>query len=175
MRGHDPDAVRHRAWCYLRNVVHAVYREARHVGPPGDAGARLHVSGDHALAAAATRCSANRQLLKRSSLFKRTSAAKSVDEVLRPYQETTGLALSDLVLVFSEPGWATRYGGLKWAGIGRLAVELANALSDGKLDAADVICNRILRSRHNSGPLVPSVQEWRATPYLREKWPELCD
>ncbi len=165
---------RQRAWCYLRNLVHTVYREARHVGPLGDSGAKLRLSTDHPLAAAASRCSKNRALLKGTSLFKQTTVAKSVDDVLRPYRDTTALELADLTLLFAEPGWAVRYGGPKWAVIGEATAELADALNSGKLDAALRVCARVQEIEHNTRRLVPSPNEWRSTPYLREKWPELC-
>lgn len=165
---------RRRAWCYFRNLVHTVYREARHVGPAGDSGAKLRLANNHALAAAGSRCSKNRALLKGTSLFKQTAAANSVDDVLRPYRDMTALELADLVLLFAEPGWATGYGGSKWADIGRATAELAEALKMDKLDAALRVCALVQGIEHNSRRLVPSLEEWRSTPYLREKWPELC-
>jgi hypothetical protein len=165
---------RRRAWCYLRNLVHTVYREARHVGPPGDSGAKLRLSADHPLAAAGSRCSKSRALLKGTSLFKQTTVAKSVDDVLRPYRDTTTLELADLALLFGEPGWAADYGRPKWAAIVRATAELVEALNTGKLDAALRVCARVQRIDHNKRRLVPSPEEWRSTYYLREKWPELC-
>jgi hypothetical protein len=85
------------AWCYFRNLVHTVYREARHVEPSGDSAAKLRLDNDHPLAAAASRCSKSRAMLKGMSLFKQTAAEKSVDGVLRPYRDTTALELADLV------------------------------------------------------------------------------
>jgi hypothetical protein len=165
---------RRRAWCYFRNLVHTVYREARHVGPAGDEAAKLQLSDKHPLVAAGRRCSKLRALLKGTSLFKQTAGAKAVDDVLRPYRDTAELELADLVLLFSEPGWTQDFGGPKWAAIARATAELADALNIGKLDVALKVCARVQEIEHNNGPLVPSVEKWRSTPYLREKWPELC-
>jgi hypothetical protein len=176
--GRDPrvstETERQLAWCYFRNLVHTVYREARHVGPSGDRAAKLCLDNDHPLAVAASRCSKKRSLLKGVSLFKQTAAAKSVDGVLGPYRDTTALELADLVSLFAEPRWASGYGGSKWAAIGRATAELAEALDLGKLDAALRVCALVQRIEHNTRRLVPSLEEWRSTPYLREKWPELC-
>jgi len=166
---------RRRAWCYFRNLVHTVYREARHVGSAGDAAAKLHLSDDHPLVAAGRLCAKRRSLLKSTSIFKQTAEAKSVDDVLRPYRDAAELELTDLVVLFSEPGWTQGFGGLKWAAIARATAELADALNIGKLDAALKVCARVQEIEHNKGPLVPSMEKWRFTPYLREKWPELCD
>lgn len=57
----NPENPQQRAWCYFRNLVHTVYREARHVGPPEDTEAKLHVTGP-VFALAARRCSKNRAL-----------------------------------------------------------------------------------------------------------------
>jgi len=176
--GRDPrvstETERRLAWCYFRNLAHTVYREARHVGPSGDSAAKLRLDNDHPLAAAASRCAKNRALLKGVSLFKQAAAAKSVDGVLRPYRDTTALELADLVLLFTEPRWASGYGGPKWAAIGRATAELAEALNLGKLDAALKVCALVQRIEHNTRRLVPSLEEWRSTPYLREKWPQPC-
>lgn len=161
-------------WCYFRNLVHTVYREARHVGPSEDSAAKLRLDNDHPLEAAAGCCLKNRALLKGVSLFKQTAAAKSVDDVLRLYRDTTALELADLLLLFAEPRWASGYGGSRWAAIGRATAELAEALNLGKLDAALRVCALVQRIEHNTRRLVPSLEEWRSTPYLREKWPELC-
>jgi hypothetical protein len=168
------DAWQRRAWCYLRNLVHTVYREARHVGPTDDGDAKLNPVSP-AFAVAAGRCSKNRALLKGTSLFKKTAAATSVDEVLRPYRDITGLELADLVKLFAQPGWARNYGGQKWAAIARATIELAEALNHGDLDAALRVCTRVREIEHNTRRLVPSPEEWRSVSYLREKWPELCN
>jgi hypothetical protein len=151
-----------------------VYREARHLGPPEDSGAKLRVT-EPAFASAARRCSKNRKLLKGTSLFKKTASAPSVDDVLRPYHDTTALALEDLEPLFARPGWVKGYGGLKWAAIARAAVTLAEAVKTGDLDVALKVCTLVQSIEHNTRKLVPTAEEWRSTPYLREKWPELCD
>jgi hypothetical protein len=165
---------RRRAWCYFRNLVHTTYREARHVGPSWDHMAKLCLPDNHRLTEAAKRCSSKRALLKGTSLFKQTAAAKSVDDVVQPYRDAIGLDLADLASLFAERGWASRYGGQKWVAIARAAAELAEALNSGDLEAALKICAVVQDIQHNSGRLVPSLEDWRSAPYLREKWPEPC-
>jgi hypothetical protein len=47
------------AWCTFRNLLHAVYREARHVGPPGDPDAKLVLSeGRYAMPQPSVACGA---------------------------------------------------------------------------------------------------------------------
>lgn len=70
--------------CYFRNLVHTVYREARHIGPVGDPEAKLKVV-DGPYAQAAKKCRDARQLLKGVGLFKTTESAKTATEALRPY------------------------------------------------------------------------------------------
>lgn len=171
----DTETERHRAWCYFRNLVHTTYREARHVGPSWDHMAKLCLPDNHRLAEAAKHCSNNRALLKGTSLFKQTAAAKCVDEIVQPYRGATGLGLADLVSLFAEPGWAPSYGGEKWAAIAKATVELAEALTAGDLEAALKVCAVVQDIEHNSGRLVPSLENWGSTPYLREKWPKLYD
>jgi len=170
----NTETERRRAWCYFRNLVHTTYREARHVGPSGDRTAKLCLPDNHLLTEAAKRCSSKRDLLKGTSLFEQTAAAKSVDDVVQPYRDATGLDLADLVSLFSERDWAPGYGGQKWVEIARTAAQLAEALNAGDLEAALKVCAKVQHIRHNSGRLVPSLDDWRSVPYQREKWPELC-
>jgi len=171
----SPEAGRLRAWCYVRNLIHTTFREARHVGPVGDGEAKLCLPSDHRLIVGAKRCSEKRALLKGTFLFSQTASAKSVYDIVRPYRDATGLKLTDLVSLFSERGWAGSYGGEKWATIARAAVDLTKALNNDDLEVALKICDSIKDTKHNSGPLVPSLADWHSTPYLQEKWPEMCD
>jgi len=136
--------------------------------------AKLCLPDNHRLTEAAKRCSNKRALLKGTSLFKHTAAAKSVDDIVQPYRDATGLDLADLASLFAERGWAPRYGGQKWVAIARAAAKLAAALNAGDLEAAMKVCAVVQDIQHNSGRLVPSLEDWRSTPYLREKWPEPC-
>ena len=159
-------------WCYFRNLVHTVYREIRHVGPREDKGANLCVT-DSAFVAAVRQCAANRSLLKGTKLFEMTAGLTAVDDVLKPYNKTTGLRLSDLISLFEMPGWKKNYGGPRWAQISRMAQELEAALRDSDIQEALAICERIHQLRHNTGRVVPLPSEYHG--YIREKWPQLCD
>jgi len=171
----DVDEIfRSRPWCVLRNLVHAVYREARHLGPAGDPSARVTVSVGP-LAAAAKQCRSERAKLKSTELYKLTANARSVADVLRPYSESTRLSLDDLISVFSLPNWKSRYGGRKWREIAETLRDLVSALEAGDIARAHEITGKVLLLRHNSGPLVPSRSEWEKEKYLQEKWPQLCD
>jgi hypothetical protein len=162
------------AWCVFRNLVHAVYREARHLGPKGDQDACVMVS-EGPLLASAERCRKFRALLKSAELHKRTAKARSTGETLKPYQDVTGLGVADMIAVFRLPGWRRQYGGSKWARIAETLCDLISALDAGDLVAASQISDSVSSLNHNSGPLVPTRLAWEAQPYLREKWPELCD
>ena len=164
-----------RAWCVFRNLVHTVYREARHLGPSGDPEAKVTVADDHLLAAAAKRCQKNRQKLKPDNLHGATASATSPTEVLAPYQEMTGLSVDDVVTVFELPNWKPGYGGAKWARIAATLKELLSALGADDMERANRIGSEVSLLRHNSGPLIPSRSEWERNQYLREKWPELCE
>jgi hypothetical protein len=93
-----------RTRCVFRNLVHTVYREARHLGPAGDPTACLTVTSGPLLAGA-EQCRKFRARLKSTELFKRTAGAKTTAGVLKQYQELTGLSLSDVIVVFKLPGW----------------------------------------------------------------------
>jgi len=163
-----------RAWCFFRNVVHATYREIRHIGPLTDSDAKLHVS-DRKYVSAAERCSKGREVLKRADLFQQTADARTVDEVLQCYYDATHLHLQDLITLFGRHGWSRSYGGQKWATIASNALELAAALRKDDLNLALPLCTRIKLLEHNSGPLVPSARDWRSNKYLQEKWPQPCE
>ena len=160
--------------CYLRNIVHATYREIRHVGPPADHDAKLHVADD-TYASAATFCSQARRLLKTTRLFRETAGATTVGEVLQPYYGTTRLHLEDVIVLFGRDGWATSYGGTKWAAIASIALELSRAVGNEDDALALELCEQIRGISHNNGSLVPTARDWHAKRYLQEKWPQLCE
>lgn len=162
------------SWCVFRNLVHAVYREARHLGPNGDSGARVTVSTGPLLPAA-QQCKINRAELKSARIYKLTQHANTVSEVLRPYRERTGLDIDDVISVFRLPNWTRTYGGPKWAQIAETLRDLKAALEDGDPERAAEISARVSTLYHNSGTLIPSRSEWERNNYLREKWPELCE
>lgn len=167
------EIVRSREWCVFRNLVHAVYREARHFGPPADNEAHVTVSSGPLLPYA-KRCRQARAELKSTSLYSLTARAKSTTDVLRPYQEKTGLSLDDMIRLFKLPNWKPSYGGLKWTTIAETLKELVSALDAEDPIRAKGIADRVFHLQHNSGPLVPSQVDWERKQYLREKWPELC-
>jgi hypothetical protein len=73
------------------------------------------------------------------------------------------------------PGWRPRYGGEKWAKIADTVIELKNALDSSNAKAAELACERLSRLEHNSGPLVPTREDWESDDYQQQKWPELCE
>ena len=157
-----------RAWCYYCNLVHSVYREARHIGMAGDPKAKFIVSDSYLQAA--QKCFKNRCQLKSSVPFRHV-AAPGTDSIIQVYQALTDLSPADLVTIFSTPGWVPSYGGQKWARITQVLLRLKQQIDEGALDEADQTCEDIRRLEHNSGPLVPTLEAWRHNPYLREKWP----
>jgi hypothetical protein len=164
------------AWCVLRNLVHTVYREARHLGPSGDPDAKVTVSDGHLLASA-KQCRDARKDLESTSLYNATAKASTVREVLKRYEDKTDLAVDDLITVFNLPGWRRSYGGQKWARITEALKELVLALEAGNLEDADRISKDVYSLQHNSGPLVPSRLDWKQNTggFTRKKWPQLCD
>jgi hypothetical protein len=146
---------RSREWCVFRNLVHAVYREVRHFGPPGDHEARVTVSSGP-LPPYAKRCCQARAELKSTSLYRHTAQARNTTDVLKPYHEKTGLSVEDLAHLFKLPNWKPGYSGPKWATIAETLNELVSALEAEDSIRAHDIADRVLLLQHNSGPLVPS-------------------
>lgn len=161
-----------RVWCYYRNVVHAVYREARHIGGPGDYEAKCQVADRYL--PAAQKCRKNRLTLKSSVPFRKVTGSKT-DDVIGCYETLTGLNPEELVEIFRLPKWTPKYDGEKWAKITEVLLGLKQAIDDGELEAAVQICEKVRELRHNSGPLVPTSQEWKENRWVREKWPVLCE
>jgi hypothetical protein len=162
-----------RVWCYYRNLVHSAYREIRHIGEPGDPEAKCQVNDQYLFAG--KRCLKNRHTLKSSVPFRNITMLQT-DEVIRCYQELTGLEPKDLLKIFRDLKWnLSSYGGEKWAKITEVLIRLKREIDRSKLETALQICEEVRHLRHNSGPLVPSLQEWEKSSWLREKWPILCD
>lgn len=159
-----------RAWCYLRWLVQAVYRETRHIGPSGDKEARCEVQGH--LEQAAERCRRNRWLLQGVQLWKEGDKATLTSEILAPYVFTTGLRLEQLPELFRLPQWHKTFGGPRWARIAGMTIRMRDALDEGQARLLDELCDEAKILQHNSGHLVPSPHEWRG--YKKQKWPELC-
>lgn len=168
------EIIQSQAWCILRTLVYTAYREARHLGPEGDANAKVTVS-DGTLSFAAKRCRSERARLKSRELHKLTASAHSVADVLSPYKESTHLSVDDLIQVFSLPNWISPYGGLKWAKIAETLKDLICALQADDVARAKAIAGEVILLKHNSGPLVPTRAAWERDRWLREKWPQLCE
>ncbi len=122
----------------------------------------------------AKRCRQARAELKSTSLYKLTAQAKNTTDVLRPYQEKTGLSLDDMISLFKLPSWKQNSGGPKWVRIAETLKELVSAIEAKDPVRAGEIADHVFGLCHNSGRLVPSRVDWERTPYLQEKWPELC-
>lgn len=161
-----------RAWCYFCNIIHAVYREIRHVGPPGDREARCQIPDRYL--AAARKCQRNRHALKSSVPF-RGAAQATTSDVSQRYEQLTDLALGDLVDIFRNGTWQKSYGGDKWAAIAEVLIRLKSEIDSCGLEAALTTCETVRDLQHNSGPLMPSLEAWRSSVWLREKWPVICD
>jgi hypothetical protein len=131
----------------------------------------------------AEKCSGARAELKSRHLYELSAKGKSTTDVIRPYQEKTGLSVDDLIHLFNLPDWDTGpdgepdYGGPKWAKIAETLKGLISALESGNMIRARGIADCVSDLCHNNGHLVPSRAEWNnpRKPYLKEKWPELCD
>jgi hypothetical protein len=161
------------ALCTFRNLAQASYREARHIGPPGDRDAKLGVAGSPYLAQA-RKCQRWRARLQGLGQYEASLGATSSAEVLDPYQRLTGLEPEDLVVLFRSEGWRRGYGGEKWAVIAEKMIELRGAIDAGDQQTALETCAEAETLRHNSGPLVPTLDEWSGSKWIRQKWPRLC-
>jgi hypothetical protein len=160
-------------WCYFRCLVQACYREARHLGPPTDAAARCKGTGD--FAAAAALCQSNRAALKGLRLWEQTKVASTITDVIEPYMAASGLLPEQLPSLFTLDSWHYNFGGRRWATIAEVMVHLRDAIDAADAPRAEALCEESRRLRHNSGPLVPGAESWRAHAWQREKWPELCE
>ena len=83
--------------------------------------------------------------------------ALSVDDALNVFKSRFHVSLIDLSEMFANENWrhARHYGGNAWAGITRLAVQLAEALQSKDRDAVFELATQLKGSQHNTG----SVQE----------------
>lgn len=161
-----------RGWCYYRNLVHTCYREARHLGKPGDKDAKLSVD-DPDLQQAMARIAKWRVALGAASIFDKVAASRSTPAIRKPWEDITSLDLAQLKELFARSGWTRSYGGEKWAAIVALTIRLGNVLDAGDDPAVEGLCDEIAGAEHNSGRLVPrNAAEQRTRP---TKWPQLCD
>ncbi len=157
--------------CYFRNLVHAAYREIRHIGDHSDRQAKCFVGGE--LSEAARMCRENRKMLK-SSVPYQSAKSSHTDDIIFPYQLLTNLSPEQLANLFRNHEWAPKYGGERWAVITEVLIKLKNAIDGGNLDEAVAICREVRTLQHNSGRLIPSMMKWEESAWIREKWPELC-
>lgn len=160
------------AWCYFRCLVHACYREARHIGPPEDPDARCKATG--VFTGAATLCQSNRALLKGLVLWERTELARTTADVLAPYVAASGLPPEQLPRLFNLPAWRRKYGGPLWARIAEVMLELRDAIDLADAPRAQALCELAQGLHHNSGALVPDARRWSTDHWQRKKWPHLC-
>jgi hypothetical protein len=159
-------------WCYFRNALHSAYREIRHLGLPGDPGAKGHPPPSYHKQA--QKCRANRERLKSTVAFRSVSSPSTADYI-QAYEDLTDLNPRDLCLLFEKAKWERGYGGERWAVITDTVIQLAHAIDADDLAACQPLL-RVLRDlHHNSGPLVPTRRKWKAFRWQQEKWPELCD
>ena len=149
-----------------------MFREIRHIGPPGDHEAKCRVPDRYT--DAGRKCRENRDALKSSVPF-REAASGQTHDVISCYEKLTGLKLADLVDIFRSGSWRSSYGGRKWATITESLIRLKQEIDSGAVEAALRTCEAVRDLRHNSGPLVPTIEEWRSNSWLREKWPLMCD
>ena len=161
------------ALCTFRNLAQATYREARHIGPPGDRRAKFVVPDGHYVAAA-TRCSSRRGELQGLGQYDASEGAASTADVLAPYRALTGLEPEDLAALFRSDGWQPKYGGERWAAIVETLIKLRSAIDADDEELALTVCEEVQHLEHNSGPLVPSPEQWEADGWVRQKWPRLC-
>ena len=129
------------SWCYFRCLVQASYREARHIGPPGDSMARCEVTSEFGRAAA--QCSRNRARLKGLDLWRSTEPAQSTAEVLAPYVSASGLAPEELPGLFLLAAWQPSYGGRPWSRIAEVMLRLREAIDQGDVTAAETLRERL--------------------------------
>lgn len=82
---------------------------------------------------------------------------ETVDGALKVFEHRFHVSLIELVSLFENENWshARDYAGNAWAGISKLAAQLAEALRKNDMDAAYKIATQLKGSRHNTG----SVQE----------------
>ena len=81
----------------------------------------------------------------------------SVDGALNIFKSRFHVSLIDLSEMFANQNWrhAKLYGGNAWAGITRLAVQLADAMRNKDVGVVCTIATQLKEARHNTG----SVQE----------------
>lgn len=77
----------------------------------------------------------------------------SVDGALNVFKSRFHVSLIDLSELFANENWkhAKHYGGNAWAGITRLAVQLAEALRSKDRPAVCKIATQLKESQHNTG------------------------
>ena len=158
--------VTERAWCYFRNLCHAVYRAVRHAGAADDTEAKLTVD-DPRYGGPLRQVASARRLLASGELRYLTEGVREVRAIEAIYRARSGLALHDARDLFRRNGWPRYYGGPPWVAIVSAALELGDALAAGDAPAAERICDRVDQLSHWSTPLVPGQRANR-------HWPVAC-
>lgn len=168
-------------WCYFRNSLHAIYREIRHITPYRDRKAAFNPGPE--FSNQAIKCRVNWDTLESGDAYRdAVNQARSkgqercTDPYVDHYQKLTGLTPEQVRDLFGRLGWSQRCGGERWAKIANTVIELRAALDSSNVEDAERACKALKGLEHNSGPLVPPVEEWRPDDsWQRKKWPELCE
>jgi hypothetical protein len=77
----------------------------------------------------------------------------SVEGALRVFESRFHVSLRDLAEMFANENWrrAKMYGGNAWARIDKLTAELADAMRNQEVEAAEHIMTELRNARHNTG------------------------
>jgi lipopolysaccharide biosynthesis protein len=87
--------------------------------------------------------------------------ALSVDDALDVFKTRFHVSLSDLSDMFANENWrhAAHYGGNAWAGITKLAVQLAEALRSKDVAAVFQIASQLKEAQHNTGSVQGKIAQ----------------
>ena len=97
-------------------------------------------------------------------LYLRTRSVEDPSQIIRPYEEVTGLSVAEVERAFSEGNWQNSrgqysYGGPKWAAIAKTAIELKSALEADDNVALDQLLAKVPELEHNNGRLIDKFPE----------------
>lgn len=82
-------------------------------------------------------------------------------EILRMYEETTGLSLQDVCIAFEHGNWVSRsgFGGPKWAEIAKATLELEQVLEAADWGQVPALIRRVQQLGPNNGRIVDKFKE----------------
>ncbi len=97
-------------------------------------------------------------------LYWRTCSVDDPSQILRFYEEVTGLSLAEVEKAFGEGNWQNSrgqytYGGPKWAAIAKTAIELKSALASDDYISLDLLLAKVPKLEHNHGRLIDKFFE----------------